>query len=173
MLRQTAVHMRGLLARRALTSSSVRMASHGHEVSETVDMSRPMYYDRVDVPLPDKPYKDLLTDVDKTLKQKEKGPWSQLSKEEKIALYRLMFHQTYPEMKQKTSEWKTVLGGIFFFLGFTGLVVWWQRIYVYPPLPKTCEADSQAMQLKRMLDMRVNPVQGFSAKWDYEKGQWK
>lgn len=47
-----------------------------------------------------------------------------------------MFHQTYPEMKQKTSEWKTVLGGIFFFLGFTGLVVWWQRIY-----GKSCQSD--------------------------------
>uniref|UniRef100_A0A8C7YLP3 Cytochrome c oxidase subunit 4 n=1 Tax=Oryzias sinensis TaxID=183150 RepID=A0A8C7YLP3_9TELE len=176
MLRQAAGHMRGLLARRAsvaVTSTAVRMASQGHEVSETVDMSRPMYYDRADVPLPDKPYKDLLTDADKSLKQKEKGPWTQLSKEEKIALYRLMFCQTYPEMKQKTSEWKTVLGGIFIFLGFTGLVVWWQRIYVYPPLPKTFEGDSQAMQLKRMLDMRVNPVQGFAAKWDYEKGQWK
>lgn len=124
-------------------------------------MSQPMYCDRVDTPLPDRPYKDALTAADKSLKQKEKGPWNQLTNEEKIAcrsnvdsstshrseytviefhwlltstppphaVYRIKFCQTYPEMKRKTDEWKTVLGGIFIFLGFTGLLVWWQRVY--------------------------------------------
>lgn len=138
-----------------------------------MDMSQPMYWDRLDTPLPDKAYKDVLTAADKGLKQKEKGPWGQLSKEEKIALYRMMFCKTYPEMKQTTDEWKTVVGGIFIFLGFTGLVVWWQKIYVFPARPRTFDGDWPAQQLKRMLDMRINPVEGFSAKWDYEKGQWK
>jgi len=48
-------------------------------------MSVPMYCDRLDTPLPDKPYKDALSDADKSLKQKEKGPWNNLSKEEKLA----------------------------------------------------------------------------------------
>ncbi|MED6260041.1 hypothetical protein ATANTOWER_030494 [Ataeniobius toweri] len=178
MLRLTSGRLGSLRARRPIaaltTSSRVRMESQqSHEVVETVDMSRPLYYDRLDTPLPDKPYTDILSDADKSLKQKEKGPWSQLTNEEKITLYRLMFYQTYAEMKEPKGEWKTVVGGIFFFLGFTGLVVWWQRIYVYPPHPRTNDEDWQAMQLQRMLDMRVNPVQGFSAKWDYEKGQWK
>ncbi|KAM3618778.1 uncharacterized protein V6R79_024785 [Siganus canaliculatus] len=176
MLHLTAGRVGRLLARRAtaaLTTSNARMASHGHEVSETVDMSLPMYWDRIDVPLPDRPYKETLNDADKSLKQKEKGPWGQLTKEEKIALYRLTFCQTFPEMKQTTAEWKTVLGGIFIFMGFTGLVVWWQRVYVFPERPRTFDGDWQEKQLKRMLDMRVNPIQGFSAKWDYEKGQWK
>ncbi|XP_037540336.1 cytochrome c oxidase subunit 4 isoform 2, mitochondrial [Nematolebias whitei] len=176
MLCLTSARVGRLLARRAaaVSSSSVRMDSHDHsKVSEKLDMSRPMYRDRLDTPLPDKPYKDVLTEAEKSLKQKEKGPWSELSKEEKIALYRLMFCQTYPEMKQPTSEWKTVFGGIFFVMGFTGLMVWWESIYVSPPRPKTFESEHQAKQLQRMLDMRVNPIQGFSAKWDYEKGQWK
>ncbi|XP_071331736.1 cytochrome c oxidase subunit 4 isoform 2, mitochondrial isoform X1 [Trachinotus anak] len=174
MLHLTAVRMGSLLARRAtvtLTNSSARMVSH--DVAETVDMSRPMYWDRVDLPLPDRPFKDAMSAAEKSLKQKEKGPWGQLSTEEKIALYRLAFCQTFPEMKKPSAEWKAVLGGIFIFLGFTGLVVWWQKVYVYPKTPRTFDEEWQAKQLKRMLDMRVNPVEGFAAKWDYEKGQWK
>ncbi|XP_016102570.1 cytochrome c oxidase subunit 4 isoform 2, mitochondrial-like [Sinocyclocheilus grahami] len=120
MLRLTAGRVAGLLSRRgaaAFSSSSVKMASHGHGgVTEQADMSVPLYWDRMDTALPDKPYKDTLSAADKSLKQKEKGPWNSRSKEEKL---------------------------------------------------------TQVMQVKRMLDMRVNPVEGFSAKWDYEKGQWK
>lgn len=55
------------------------------DVAESVDMSKPMYSDRLDTPLPDRPYKDELTAADQGLKQKERGPWGQLTKEEKIA----------------------------------------------------------------------------------------
>ncbi|XP_070766161.1 cytochrome c oxidase subunit 4 isoform 2, mitochondrial [Enoplosus armatus] len=174
MLHLTAGRVGSLMARRAtlaLTTSSARMASH--EVAESVDMSQPLYLDRRDTPLPDRAYKEVLTAGDKSLKQKEKGPWTQLTREEKIALYRLTFHQTYEEMRQPTEEWKTVMGGIFIFLGFTGLLVWWQRVYVFPERPRTFDDEWQSKQLKRMLDMRINPVEGLSAQWDYEKGQWK
>ncbi|CAL8369744.1 unnamed protein product [Lota lota] len=177
MLRLTAARGGRLLARRpmaALTPVCSRASSHSDgEVSGSVDMSRPLYWNRLDTPLPDKAFKDVLNAEDTALKQKEKGPWGQLSKEEKIAIYRLAFQRTYPEMKQSTGEWKTVVGGIFIFLGLTGLVVIWQSLYVYPPRPRTFDDEWQARQLQRMLDMRVNPVEGFSAKWDYEKGQWK
>ncbi|XP_052396509.1 cytochrome c oxidase subunit 4 isoform 2, mitochondrial isoform X2 [Carassius gibelio] len=177
MLHVTAGRIAGLLSRRggaAFSSSSSRMASHGHVgVTEQADMSVPLYCDRLDTPLPDRPYKDTLSAADESLKQKEKGPWNSLSKEEKLTLYRMMFNETYAEMKKPTGEWKTVWGGIFFFIGLTGLVVLWQTHYVYPPQPPTFDDEWQAMQVKRMLDMRVNPVEGFSAKWDYEKGQWK
>ncbi|CAN9515923.1 unnamed protein product [Ophioblennius macclurei] len=177
MLHLTLSSVGRILARRAAvalsSSTSVRMASHGQEVSEMADMSQPQYWDRVDTPLPDRPYKDTLNASDKSLKQKEKGPWGQLSKEEKIALYRIAFNQTYAEMKQQSHEWKTVMGGIFIFMGFTGLVVWWQRVYVYPERPLTFDEDWQAKQVQRMLDMRVNPIEGFASKWDYEKRQWK
>ncbi|XP_072315868.1 cytochrome c oxidase subunit 4 isoform 2, mitochondrial isoform X2 [Eucyclogobius newberryi] len=165
----------GLVSRRLtpVCVGGARAASHAHDVSPSVDMSKPMYWDRTDVPLPDKRFKDELSAGDKSLKEKEKGSWKHLSNDEKIALYRLSFHQTYAEMHRPSSEWKTVLGGVFIFLGFTGLVVIWQNIYVYPPRPHTFEPEWQQKQLQRMLDMRINPVEGFAAKWDYEKGQWK
>ncbi|XP_038867246.1 cytochrome c oxidase subunit 4 isoform 2, mitochondrial-like isoform X1 [Salvelinus namaycush] len=177
MLRLTAGRVGCLLSRRAvvgMTNSGARMSSHSHhEVSDQVDMSQPMYWDRLDTPLPDRAWIDVLDSKDKSLKQKEKGPWTALSKEEKIALYRLKFNHTYPEMKKPSHEWKTVIGGMFIFFGITGLVVFWQGHYVYPPQPHTFGEEWQAKQIQRMLDMRVNPIEGFSAKWDYKNKQWK
>ena len=44
---------------------------------------------------------------------------------------------------------------------------------VYGPVPHTLEEEWVAKQTKRMLDMKVNPIQGFAAKWDYDKNEWK
>ncbi|KAM9785888.1 LOW QUALITY PROTEIN: cytochrome c oxidase subunit 4 isoform 2, mitochondrial-like [Neosynchiropus ocellatus] len=174
MLRGLAGRVGSLLLRRsAAAPAGARMSSHPQDVVTATDMSKPVYSDALDVPLPDRPYNMDLTPAQMSLKQKEKGPWGQLSKEEKVALYRLKFNQTYAEMKRPSSEWKTVIGCAFFFFGLTGLVVWWQSVFVYPARPKTFDKEWQAKQLKRMLDMRIGPVEGFSAKWDYEKGQWK
>ncbi|XP_066558342.1 cytochrome c oxidase subunit 4 isoform 2, mitochondrial isoform X2 [Amia ocellicauda] len=163
-----------LLARRGITASGrVRAASHGHEMAKQEDMSLPMYCDRRDVPLPDIPFQRTLSSPQLSLKQREGGSWKELSMDEKIALYRIAFNQTYAEMNKPTNEWKTVVGGILIFLGLTSLIVWWQRVYVYPPKPHTLTEDWKALQAKRMIDMRINPVEGFSSKWDYEKKQWK
>lgn len=73
------------------------------EVSGSVDMSQPLYWDRLDTPLPDRAYKDVLTAEDKSLKQKEKGPWGQLSKEEKIACRSPSTRHT-SQVQENTSE---------------------------------------------------------------------
>lgn len=44
-------------------------------------------------------------------------------------VYRLQFHETFAEMNRRSNEWKTVMGCVFFFFGFTGLLIWWQRVY--------------------------------------------
>ena len=44
---------------------------------------------------------------------------------------------------------------------------------VYGPIPHTFEEEWVAKQTRRMLDVKVAPIQGFSAKRDYDKDKWK
>uniref|UniRef100_A0A672RJM6 Cytochrome c oxidase subunit 4 isoform 1, mitochondrial-like n=1 Tax=Sinocyclocheilus grahami TaxID=75366 RepID=A0A672RJM6_SINGR len=112
---------------RRVSTSSAAWAAHTHDV-DVADCSVPQYNNRLDTPLPDVPFVRNLSAEQKKLKEKEKGSWTQLTKEEKLALYRLTHELSYAEMRQGSKEWMTVLGGVFIFLGFTGLLVWWQRI---------------------------------------------
>ncbi|KAH0619670.1 hypothetical protein JD844_000533 [Phrynosoma platyrhinos] len=161
-----------LLGKRTI-STSVCLRAHGHGIVKTEDFSLPSYVDRRDIPLPEIAYTKTLSSEQKALKEKEKASWSALSVEEKVALYRIKFHESFAEMNKASVEWKTIVGGILFFVGFTGFIVIWQRQYVYGPIPHTFSDEWKAKQTQRMLDMRMNPIQGFSAKWDYEKNEWK
>lgn len=40
-------------------------------------------------------------------------------------------------------------------------------------LPPSFSLESRQAQLQRMIDMRVNPIDGLTSKWDYEKNEWK
>ncbi|XP_012521236.1 PREDICTED: cytochrome c oxidase subunit 4 isoform 2, mitochondrial [Propithecus coquereli] len=124
-------------------------------------------------PMPDEPFCTELNAEQRALKEKEKGSWTQLSHAEKVALYRLQFHETFAEMNRRSNEWKTVMGCVFFFFGFAALVIWWQRVYMFPEKPITLTDEWRAQQLQRILDMKANPVQGLASRWDYEKKQWK
>ncbi len=55
------------------------------------------------------------------LKEKEKGDWKKLTIEEKKALYRASFCQTFSEMKAPTGEWKSIVG---LSLAFASLSLW-------------------------------------------------
>ncbi|XP_059836383.1 cytochrome c oxidase subunit 4 isoform 1, mitochondrial-like [Hypanus sabinus] len=162
-----------LLRARSLLSAACVRAVHGHEIVKQEDMSLPMYCDRKDTPLPDIPYFTKLSAEQKALKEKEKSSWTDLTNEEKVALYRIAFNQTYTEMNKVSNEWKSVIGGVFVFIGVAGLIVLWQRHYVYPDQPQTFSLEWQEKQAKRMLDMQINPIEGFASKWDYEKNEWK
>ncbi|NXC62987.1 COX41 oxidase, partial [Aleadryas rufinucha] len=87
----------------------------------------PAYVNRRDVPLPEVAFVRDLSAQQKALKEKEKASWSALSVDEKVELYRIKFSETYAEMNKGTNEWKTILGGVFLFLGFTGVILIWQK----------------------------------------------
>lgn len=44
---------------------------------------------------------------------------------------------------------------------------------VYEERPHTFSEENQKAQLKRMLELEINPVHGLSSKWDYENKRWK
>ncbi|XP_039358731.1 cytochrome c oxidase subunit 4 isoform 1, mitochondrial isoform X1 [Mauremys mutica] len=160
-----------LIGKRAI-STSIGLRGHAG-VAKVEDFSLPSYIDRRDIPLPQLEYVRNLSAEQKALKEKEKASWSALSIDEKVGLYRIKFCETFAEMNRGSNEWKTVIGGALFFFGLTAFIVIWQRLYVYGPVPHTFSEEWVAMQTKRMLDMRVNPIEGFSAKWDYDKNEWK
>lgn len=119
----------------------------------------PSYIDRFDYPMPAIRFKENTPDI-MVLREKEKGDWKKLSVDEKKALYRASFCQTFSEMDAPTGDWKGAIAVAL--LGVT-LSIWTYMYYkaaVYPPLPESLSDESQLAQLERMKILRVNPVTG-------------
>uniref|UniRef100_A0A336L633 Cytochrome c oxidase subunit 4 n=1 Tax=Culicoides sonorensis TaxID=179676 RepID=A0A336L633_CULSO len=131
-----------------------------------------VYADRLDFPMPPIRFKENTPDV-LQLREKEKGDWKKMSVEEKKALYRASFCQTFSEMKYRSAEWKACLGGALAAFGLALLVSLWMAAFVYTDHPVTLTEERKKAQLKRMLDLNVNPIHGISSKWDYENNRWK
>lgn len=78
------------------------------------------YVDRVDYPMPGVRFRENTPEI-KALREKEKGDWKKLSVEEKKALYRASFCQTFSEFKAGSGEWKKHLGITFIMIS---LAIW-------------------------------------------------
>ncbi|KAF5291927.1 hypothetical protein FQA39_LY14159 [Lamprigera yunnana] len=133
---------------------------------------QPLYVDRGDVPMPSLRWKENTPDV-LALRDKEKGDWNKLSIEEKKAIYRASFCQTFSEFKAPTGEWKSITGGVFTLMAMGIWLFILLKLFVCTPLPESFNEENRRAQFRRMLDLRVNPVTGLSSKWDYEKDDWK
>uniref|UniRef100_A0A6P7FNJ9 Cytochrome c oxidase subunit 4 n=1 Tax=Diabrotica virgifera virgifera TaxID=50390 RepID=A0A6P7FNJ9_DIAVI len=132
----------------------------------------PNYADRADFPMPAIRWREPSADTN-ALREKEKGDWKNLSMEEKKALYRASFCQTFAEFKAPTGEWKSVVGLGLVLVSGAFWIFYFFKGFVYSPLPITFDKEHREAQLRRMIDLQVNPVQGLASKWDYEKDDWK
>lgn len=130
------------------------------------------YADREEFPCPAVRFKENTPDV-MALREKEKGDWKKLTLDEKKALYRASFCQTFAEMKAPTGEWKSILAGVLFALGFSGWIVIYIKKFVYGEMPHTITREWQEAQLNRMLAQGQGRITGISSKYDFEKGDWK
>ncbi|XP_047001791.1 cytochrome c oxidase subunit 4 isoform 1, mitochondrial [Schistocerca americana] len=133
---------------------------------------QPSYMDRTDFPMPAIRFKETTPDIE-ALRQKEKGDWRKLSIEEKKALYRASFCQTFAEMQAPTGEWKSIIGFTLIGVSLSLWIYMAMKLWVYKPLPSTFTEERREAQLRRMINLQVNPVEGLASKWDYEKNDWK
>ncbi|CAG0919292.1 unnamed protein product [Notodromas monacha] len=130
------------------------------------------YMDRADYPFPAVRFREPASDFTAVL-EKERGDWNKLSIEEKKKLYRYSFCQTIAELKAPTGEWKFCIGATLFMSSLSLWIYIWMKTYVYSPLPESTKEESKRAQLRRQLDMRIDPIDGISSRWDYDNDKWK
>merc|ERR1712062_502681 len=77
------------------------------------------YHDDVDFPFPAIRF-SANSDEIRTLRQKEMGDWTSMSIDEKKALYRASFCNTYAELNPNTGEWKRIWALVLFTIPILG-----------------------------------------------------
>lgn len=132
------------------------------------------YFDRRDFPYPALRWKSPKAPGVPELREKELGDWKNLTLDEKKALYRASFCQTYAEfVLNDKGQWKLWIGGVLIGLAFSLWLWFFCKLFVYKPLPDTFSPEGQLARLRYEIAIRKDPIQGISSKWDYEKDQWK
>lgn len=132
----------------------------------------PMYADLPNFPFPALRYKETTPEI-QALYEKQKGDWKLLTNDEKKALYRANFCQTFAEFQAPTGEWMEVAG---YTLMFCCLGVWlfiFLRFTLNEKLPESFKPSRLRAQLRRQIDLQVNPITGLASNWDYENNDWK
>ncbi|XP_014254211.1 cytochrome c oxidase subunit 4 isoform 1, mitochondrial-like [Cimex lectularius] len=132
----------------------------------------PSYWDLEMFPYPAVRFREITPNI-KALKEKEKGNWKSLTIDEKKCLYRVSFCQTFAEIGAPSGEWKYITGSVLLVL--SAAISLYTTIYVLTrgEPPNSFKLESQQAQLKRIIQLRMDPIDGISSKWDYEKNKWK
>ena len=130
---------------------------------------RLLYYQGVIRPLPENPALLPKTSVAlkpeiQALKQKEAGPWKNLTNEEKVALYRATFTATYPEMRNVAGDGKSVFSGVMLSMGVALIFFYLLKEFVAPPTPITITPEWEAATREKLLRQKANPIQGISSR---------
>ncbi|XP_062500642.1 cytochrome c oxidase subunit 4 isoform 2, mitochondrial-like [Corticium candelabrum] len=100
----------------------------------------------------------------KALREKAKGPWKNLTNEEKITLYRASFPQSFAEIKAPTGEWKKVLAGTLIGVA-TGVGLFaFLKSTVGPTPPHTLTEEWQKASEEKLRRQLANPISGVSSK---------
>ena len=133
----------------------------------------PQYFDSITYPCPSVRFMKNTPEI-MALREKEKGDWKKLTLDEKKTLYRASFCQTLVEVDAPTGEWKAICGWAFFWcsiaiFSFVGI----RKFLTVGADDPSLSLEARQAQLKRMIALRVDPVDGLSSKWDYEKNTWK
>ncbi|XP_059160730.1 cytochrome c oxidase subunit 4 isoform 2, mitochondrial-like [Physella acuta] len=130
------------------------------------------YIDRCEFPCPAIRFKEETADIAK-LRQQEKGDWKKLTLEDKKALYRASFCQTFSEIEAPTGEWKIIFGSVLLGLAVTGWIMFFVKKFVYPKQASTLTPEHAEKVLQLMIDQHQGIVTGIASKWDYDKMEWK
>ncbi|KAH8342703.1 hypothetical protein KR084_000586 [Drosophila pseudotakahashii] len=133
---------------------------------------RPLYFDSQDCPFPAIRYREVTPELC-AIREKELGDWKKLSLEDKKQLYRHSFCQTYAEFQHFSPEWKICLGVALWLvaIGFGMTIA--MKTKMYGELPDTFDDEHQSAQLRRMIQLQMNPITGISSKWCYHENKWK
>ncbi|XP_074604419.1 cytochrome c oxidase subunit 4 isoform 1, mitochondrial-like [Brevipalpus obovatus] len=132
----------------------------------------PTYYDRPIRPFPAIRFRQDTPEMLK-LKEKEKGDWKNLTKDEKKTLYRHSFCRTYAELLAPSGVWKLYLAGCLWCVSMGMTLFLLNKVYNMPPLPESFLPDNMRLALKFHLVNHTDEVEGISSKWDYENNCWK
>jgi len=140
----TSPNLVSVLRRQVSSSSALRAAA--------VDISNPAQADRSTETLSD------------ALAAKEKGPWKELNKEDKIALYRASFPSTIAEGDRADPDLGRVVFGVTVGVSVAVTFFVFLKKFVGPNPPRTLTPEWRDAQLERMKLQNMNPITGISSK---------